>query len=100
MYKSPIEVICGQMQTQLEGDVLKAVQKYGITVDKYELIKALAYDRNQYDKGYSDAMDTIVRCKDCICRKYDGAICRYNVGRSSKPDGYCTDGESRGVRDG
>jgi hypothetical protein len=65
MYKSPIEVIYGPMQTQIEGDVFRAVQSYGITVDKDELIKALAYDRNQYDAGYRDALATIVHCKDC-----------------------------------
>lgn len=54
MYKSPIEIIYGQMQTQIEGDILKAVQKVDIHVDKEELIRALQYDREQYDKGYAD----------------------------------------------
>ena len=27
---------------------------YGITVDKQELIKALSYSKEQYDKGYED----------------------------------------------
>ena len=61
MYKSPIEVIYGQMQTHLDGDVIQAVQKYGITVDKDELIKALKYDRDQYAAGYADAMATLKR---------------------------------------
>lgn len=54
MYKSPIDIIYGQMETQLEGTVLKAVQKVGVNVDKEELIRALQYDRDQYHKGYSD----------------------------------------------
>lgn len=69
MYKSPIEIVYGEMQsqiqTQLEGDVIKTVQKYGIFVNKDELVKALAYDRNQYNEGYRDAMATIVRCEEC-----------------------------------
>jgi hypothetical protein len=69
MYKSPIEIIYGQMQKQMEGDILKAVQSYGINVDKDELLRALQYDRNQYKKGYmdgkTDAMSELVRCKDC-----------------------------------
>lgn len=55
MYKSPIEIIYGEMETQMEGMILKAVQKVGVDVDKEELICALRYDRGQYDKGYQDA---------------------------------------------
>lgn len=55
MYKSPIDIIYGQMETQMEGDILRAVQKYGINVDKEELLRALQYDRDQYNKGYADA---------------------------------------------
>ena len=33
----------------------RAVQSYGINVDKDELIRALQYDREQYYKGYADA---------------------------------------------
>lgn len=55
MYKSPIDIIYGQMETKMEGDILRAVQKYGINVDKDELLRALQYDRGQYEKGYADA---------------------------------------------
>lgn len=54
MYRTPIEIVYGQMQTQMEGDILRAVQSYGINVDKEELIRALQYDRDQYNKGYAD----------------------------------------------
>ena len=68
-YQSPIEIIYGEVQTKLEGDVLKVIQGYDITVDKNELLKALNYDRDQYHKGWSDgyvqANADIVRCKDC-----------------------------------
>lgn len=56
MYKSPIEMIMGQIRTQQEDHVFKAVQEVGITVDKEELLKALKYDRDQYNKGYHDAL--------------------------------------------
>lgn len=69
MYKSPIDVIYEQMQTKMEGDILRAVQGYGINVDKDELVRALKYDREQYKKGYADghrdAKEELVRCKDC-----------------------------------
>lgn len=53
-YESPIRMIVGEMQTKMEADTMSVIQRYGIDVDKEELIKALAYDREQYDKGYSD----------------------------------------------
>lgn len=54
MYESPVNVICDEMRTQIEGDVFKAIQNVGINVDKDKLIKALQYDRQQYEKGYAD----------------------------------------------
>lgn len=52
-YESPVKIIYGQMQTQFEDDILKGVQSYRIEVNKEELIKALRYDRGQFDKGYA-----------------------------------------------
>lgn len=54
LYQSPIEIIMQEMQTPFDGEVFKATQAYGINVDKDELIKALKYDRDQYDKGFAD----------------------------------------------
>ena len=54
MYESPIKIIQGQLQTQLEGQVMKAIQNVGVVVDKEELIRALKYDRGQYSKGFRD----------------------------------------------
>lgn len=83
MYKSPIEVFQTGIECRLENEIMNMVQKYGITVDKDELIRALNYNRNQYDKGYVDgkraAIENLVHCKDC--KHY----CPYN-------NGYCTHG--------
>lgn len=54
MWKSPIDVIYDDVQTTFENEVLKTVQSVHINVDREELLKALAYDRNQYEKGYAD----------------------------------------------
>jgi len=54
-YESPIRMIVGEMETKMETDTMSVIQRYGIDVDKEELIKALNYDREQYDKGYRDA---------------------------------------------
>ena len=64
-YQSPVDIIMGQMQTKIEGEVYSAVQRIGINVDKDELLKALKYDRGQYEKGYKDRDSEIVLCKDC-----------------------------------
>ena len=38
-------------------------ENYGINVNKEELIKALQYDRSQYDKGFRDGQASVVRCR-------------------------------------
>ena len=59
-YKSPIEIITEEMRIeqvkQLEDNIYKAIQKCNINIDKDELIKALNYDRQQYEKGFSDGV--------------------------------------------
>lgn len=54
-YESPIDIVVGEVQFKFEQDVMKAIQSYGICVDRDELIKALQYDRHQYEKGFADA---------------------------------------------
>ena len=54
MYKSPIEIITKQINTQIEEHIFNAIQEVAADVDKEELIKALQYDRNQYEQGYMD----------------------------------------------
>lgn len=62
MYKSPIEVCVTEMQhkfeERIEGDIIKVIHNYGISIDKEELIKALDYDRQQYEAGYRDGLNT------------------------------------------
>lgn len=52
-YKSPIEIV-EKMSSQMENDIMQTIISYGINVDKAELLKALTYDREQYEKGYAD----------------------------------------------
>lgn len=72
-YKSPIEIIQGEWQMQMEGDVLRAVQNYGINVNKEELEKALAYDRHQYNQGYYDGLnaDKWIPCSERLPSERD-----------------------------
>ena len=58
MYKSPIELLVTDIQNQIvkqqDEEIYKAVLHYVPNVDKEELIRALNYDRQQYQKGYLD----------------------------------------------
>ena len=51
-YESPVKVYQSELQTAIEDETLHVAQSIGIDIDKKELLKALAYDRNQYKKGY------------------------------------------------
>lgn len=97
-YQSPIEVIQSQMRNQIEGEIYRAVMNVGVNVDKDELVKALEYDRNQYQKGYKDRDDQIIRCKDCKNHEctdmYGDYVCEID-GSHRSPDWFCADGERR-----
>lgn len=71
MWESPVNVIMGEMEMQVEKDIYKAVQNVGIDVNKEELIKAMQYDRNQYEKGYADAIAEYMNelCDKCLDMK-------------------------------
>lgn len=59
-YESPIKIIADELKTKMEGDVMTTIQSYGITVDKEALLKALEYDREQYEEGYHDGYNDAV----------------------------------------
>lgn len=103
MYKSPIKVIQGELETQLEGEILKAVHRVGVTVDRDELIRALRYDREQYQKGFDDAREdavVVTRCKDCehlVNATVNGngfLICDISD-METAPDDFCSHGDRR-----
>lgn len=67
MYESPIELTFEPMETiaeeistaidgQIKEAVVKATRNVHIEVNEEELIRALNYDRGQYEKGYSDGV--------------------------------------------
>lgn len=53
-YEGPIRIIEGKLTSKIEDDIMTVVKSYGIEVDKDELVRALRYDREQYDKGFDD----------------------------------------------
>ena len=56
-YESPVDVYIRNMVTDLQekrdGEICAQIEEQiGVHVDKDEMMKALAYDRDQYEKGY------------------------------------------------
>ena len=105
MYKSPIELLISDIQHQIaeqqDEQIYQAVVRCIPNIDKEELLRALKYDRNQYNKGhldgYTDAMASIVRCKDCdfYCPETNERPICASWGSWCDPDGWCYRGERR-----
>ena len=67
MYKSPIEIITGQIKTNYDNAIYSAVQNVGINIDREELLKALEYDRGQYEDGFREGeKHTMRQIKDLL----------------------------------
>jgi hypothetical protein len=73
MYESPIniEYTTDQMfraiNEHMDDAVYQAVINCGIHINKYELIKAISYDRGQYEKGFTDGIELFVtRLKEAL----------------------------------
>ena len=84
MYKSPIEVIHEQIRVQVDDEIFRAIQNVGINADKKELLKALEYDRGQYDKGWEEGFH------DGYIHGLEIAIIEVEriIGRTKKPRNY------------
>jgi hypothetical protein len=100
MYESPIDIIYGEMETQIENDVLKAVQRVGVNVNKEELLKALQYDREQYSKGYNDGLnaDRWISCSERLPEETDYPEQRYRI-LASCSDGIVRNATIKSLRD-
>ena len=108
MYNSPIEMfitdVHNQILKQQDENIYKAVMSTGINVDKDELLRALRYDRQQYEQGFlagqAAAMAELVRCKDCKYwekgKDYE-PYCNHwgNMMADSQADDFCSYGERR-----
>jgi hypothetical protein len=71
MYKSPIELIYSDINHKIDDKIYAAIVSVGVNVDKDELVRALRYDRNQYEEGYVDGITAFVeRLKEKATPKY------------------------------
>lgn len=83
MYESPINIteLTRGLQEQVQQDrdrkIIESIWECGIEVNKEELIKALKYDRDQYTKGYNDALDKIRAEVEDHCGLARENHCRY-----------------------
>lgn len=105
MYESPITIYQSPEYRRLseaaDALVIEECRKVGVVVNKEELVKALQHDRQQYEKGYEDALKErgIICCKDCI--KYHPEKCRcesdiadiLGYGRRWDEDDFCSRAE-------
>lgn len=93
MYESPINIvekseeINSSLGEMLDNYVMSVVRSYGVDVNKEELVKALKYDREQYDKGFKDGFEYGVEAEGL----------KYERGQYSK--GYM-DGYEHGIEIG
>ena len=51
-YESVIRLYCQDLESKIENEILTTVKNVGVVVDKDELLRALKYDRNQYEEGF------------------------------------------------
>ena len=113
-YESPIELLISDIRHQIieqqDEQIYQAVMEIIPNINREELLKALAYDRDQYDRGYEDgrrdALKELLRCRECrfnVANKdddpldetdYSDVTCSYFM-----TDGMCgNDYWSRGER--
>ena len=67
MYESPIilfktDPLIQCVKNETDTMVIQGVARAGVHVDKDELIKALEYDRGQYEKGFHDGRMYVPPC--------------------------------------
>ena len=71
-YNSPIKIIQdiqNNLRIAMDNEIYEAVIDCNIDVDKQELIKALMYDRNQYEQGFKDAKERYEKALDKTCEE-------------------------------
>ena len=102
MYNSPIEMsysfsdsFAQRFSEDMDKLVLTACFDVGVKLDKAELIKALEYDRDQYEKGYRDGKKDAVNYAywnkrgDEWAFPYDCSNCGHGVQRRTPYCPFC-----------
>lgn len=74
---------------QFDRYILSGIAKAGITVDREELLKAMQYDRDQYNKGYKDGVKDGIKIgtpkwipvTERLPEEYKNVLCYYEYFR-------------------
>lgn len=56
LYSDPFHEVATKINNDIEEQIMVEIARVGIDVNKEELVKALQYDRDQYAKGWNDAI--------------------------------------------
>ena len=86
-YESPISMeirkVTEKIAEERDNQILAAIQEEcQIKIDKFELMRALNYDRDQYKKGFEDAKKKFERPKgkwiefDEVYRRFTCSVCK------------------------
>ena len=103
MYNEIIDIVRTEMKTQLIDKLTEECSmSVGFFIHKEELLKALSYDRNQYQSGYVDGKDEVLyhtrwnKCEDTLPELWqnvyvigvscDGKKTHYIARREPNPD--------------
>lgn len=97
MYESVIRLISGGIASQIDNEVYRAIERVGVAVDKEELIRALNYDRQQYEKGYADGKadsqrgtgQWIIYPSHMKCNKCGATMSMLDSEEVAIPDNFC-----------
>ena len=80
-YTSPISLFIEDLSTKMSNDmenaVMKATLKVNVTADRLELLRALEYDRGQYEAGEWDMFNLITSAqygKQCYFLETGGRV--------------------------
>ena len=79
--ESPVTIaqeIASQIARDTDDYIMSEIYKTGVTVNKEELIKAINYDRDQYNKGYCDGFNTAVEMEWTSADQLEEHIAKLN----------------------
>jgi hypothetical protein len=78
----------------------KAKERPNVSPDEIAMLEEQIKHYEEIGKLLPADVVEVVRCKGCVYANDDGTICRYSVGRYTKPNNYCSDGERKDEDDG
>lgn len=97
LYDSPIRVMEKEIAQEIDENTYKSVIQYGIDVDREELLKALAYDREQYAKGFRAGVETLRQMLNDVRAKLERAVLAREERAATNPARWIYTQLGRGV---